>query len=121
MRPESSILPGGYRPLGTTQRRRSVRNNKRSVVLNLACSSRGARRAIALLAGMIAMLALPASANTIGISGGILILGAEPGDGNQVFSPTIVGSDLVIPNLDADIVTPGCSGVGTITCPLAGF
>jgi Ca2+-binding RTX toxin-like protein len=66
-------------------------------------------------------LAVPASADTIGISGGILIVGAEPGDGNQVFAPIINGSDLVFPNFDADIVTPGCSGVGTISCPLAGF
>jgi RTX calcium-binding nonapeptide repeat (4 copies) len=67
-------------------------------------------------------LAVPASADTVGISGGILIVGTEPGDGNQVFAPTIAGFDLVFPNLDADIVTAGCTGVGsTITCPLAGF
>src|SRR5262249_28434759 len=47
---------------------------------------------------------------------------AEPGDGNQVFAPTIAGSDLVLPNLNAAIVTPGCTDLGTsITCPLAGF
>ena len=79
------------------------------------------RWAVALLASLITTLALPVSANTIGISGGTLILGAEPGDGNQVFAPAIVGSDLVLTNVDADIVTPGCTGVGTITCPLAGF
>ena len=66
-------------------------------------------------------LAVPASADTIGISGGTLIVGAEPGDGNQVFAPVIDGLNLVFPNLDADIVTPGCSGLGSITCPLAGF
>jgi hypothetical protein len=66
-------------------------------------------------------LAASASADTMGISGGILIVGTEPGDGNQVFAPIIVGSDLVFPNLDADIVTPGCTGVGSISCPLAGF
>jgi Ca2+-binding RTX toxin-like protein len=69
---------------------------------------------------MIAM-AVPVSADTVGISGRILIVGTEPGDGNQVFAPVIVGSDLVLPNLDADIVTPGCTGVGSITCELAGF
>ena len=74
-----------------------------------------------LLTGLMIMLAAPAFADTIGISGGILIVGAEPGDGNQVFAPTIAGLDLVFPNLDADIVTPGCTGTGSITCPLAGF
>jgi Ca2+-binding RTX toxin-like protein len=68
------------------------------------------------------MLAVPAHADTIGISGGTLIVGAEPGDGNQVFAPTIAGSDLVLPNLNAAIVTPGCTDLGTsVTCPLAGF
>jgi hypothetical protein len=39
-----------------------------------------------------------------------------------VFAPTIVGSDLVLSDLNAAIVTPGCTEVGTIiTCPLAGF
>jgi RTX calcium-binding nonapeptide repeat (4 copies) len=74
-----------------------------------------------MLAGLLISLAVPASANTIGISGGKLILGAEPGDGNQVFAPSIVGLNLVLPNLNAAIVTPGCAGVGTITCALAGF
>jgi Ca2+-binding RTX toxin-like protein len=69
-------------------------------------------------------LAVSASADTVGIRDGILIVGAEPGDGNQVFAPTIAGLDLVLPNLDADVVTPGCTHVGatgSITCPLAGF
>jgi Ca2+-binding RTX toxin-like protein len=66
-------------------------------------------------------LAVPARAGTIGISGGTLIVGTEPGDGNQVFAPTIAGLDLVLPNLNFDIVTPGCTGVGSVTCPLAGF
>lgn len=74
-----------------------------------------------LLAVLTIALAVPASAGTIGISGGILIVGTEPGDGNQLFAPTIAGLDLVFPNLDADIVTPGCTGVGSIACPLAGF
>jgi hypothetical protein len=89
--------------------------------LNLAGSSRCARRAAALLASLIITLAVPASAETIGIADGILIVGTEPGDANQVFAPTIAGLDLVLPNLNADIVTPGCAGVGSITCPLAGF
>ncbi|MGY6277908.1 hypothetical protein [Methylomonas sp. MgM2] len=79
------------------------------------------RGAAALLAGLMIALAVPASAMTIGISDGILIAGTEPDDGNQVFEPTIVGSNLVLPSLTADIVTPGCTGVGTITCPIAGF
>ena len=95
--------------------------SKKSVILDFARSSRGGRRAAALLAGLMVTLAVPASAATIGISGGILIVGTEPGDGNQVFAPAIVGLDLVLPNLEADIVTPGCTGVGSITCPLAGF
>ncbi|HEY6989254.1 MAG TPA: hypothetical protein VH369_12755 [Bryobacteraceae bacterium] len=66
-------------------------------------------------------LAVPASAGTIGSSGGTLIVGTEPGNGNQVFAPMIAGLDLVLPNLNFDIVTPGCTGVGSVTCPLAGF
>jgi len=93
----------------------------KTAMFNLACSSRGKRRAPALLLGLVFTMAVPAFATTIGISGGTLIVGAEPGDGNQVFAPTIVGADLVLPNLDADIVTPGCTGVGNITCALAGF
>lgn len=87
----------------------------------LVRSSRTARRTTALLAGLMIALAIPASADIVGISAGALIVAAEPGDGNQVFAPTIVGSDLEFPNLDADIVTPGCTGAGSIICPLAGF
>jgi hypothetical protein len=92
-----------------------------TVVLNIVRSSRGTRRVAALLAGLMIALAAAAPADTIGIRDGVLIVGAEPGDGNQLFAPTISGLDLVFPNLDADIVTPGCTGVGSITCPLAGF
>jgi hypothetical protein len=53
-------------------------------------------RHLAHLAAFMIMLAVPAYADTIGISGGTLIVGAEPGDGNQVFAPTIAGSDLVL-------------------------
>jgi hypothetical protein len=94
----------------------------RTVLLKFARSFGGTRRAAALVAGLLIAWSVPASADTIGISGGILIVGAEPGDGNQVFAPTIAGSDLVFTNLNADIVTPGCSGVGSsIRCALAGF
>jgi hypothetical protein len=74
-----------------------------------------------LLAGLAIMLGVPAFAGTIGISGGTLIVGTEPGDGNQVIAPIIVGSDLILPNLNFDIVTPECTGVGSVSCPLAGF
>jgi hypothetical protein len=90
-------------------------------MLNLARSSRSTRLAAALLTSLMITLAVPARAGTIGISGGTLIVGTEPGDGNQVFAPTIAGLDLVLPNLNFDIVTPGCTGVGSFTCPLAGF
>ena len=95
--------------------------SKRTSIFNLTRSARGARRAAALLAGLTITLAVPAFAGTIGISAGRLIVGTEPGDGNQVFAPTIAGPDLILPNLNFDIVTPGCTGVGSFTCPLAGF
>ena len=95
--------------------------NKTAVVLNLARSFRSTRLAAAVLAGLMITLAVPARAGTIGISRGTLIVGTEPGDGNQVFAPTIAGLDLVLPNLNFEIVTPGCTGVGSVTCPLAGF
>jgi len=96
--------------------------HKTSLILDSARSSRGGRRTVVLLAGLMVILAVSASADTIGISGRILIVGTEPGDGSQVFAPTIAGSNLVLPNLRADIVTPGCTAAaGSITCPLAGF
>jgi hypothetical protein len=88
---------------------------------NLVRSSRGARQALVLLACLIIALVIPASADIVGMTGGTLIVAAEPGDGNQMFAPTIVNSDLVFPNLDADIVTSACTGVGSVICPLAGF
>jgi hypothetical protein len=91
------------------------------IMLNRGRLFRGARSAAALLAGLTIGVAVSASAGTIGISDGILIVGTEPGDGNQVFAPIISGSDLVLPNLNFDVVTPGCTGVGSIACPLAGF
>jgi hypothetical protein len=79
------------------------------------------RLSAVLAAGLIITLGVPASAGTIGISGGTLIVGAEPGDGNLVFDPTIDGLDIVFSDLNFDIVTPGCTGVGTISCLLADF
>ena len=95
--------------------------SKKVVVLNLRSSFRGARRAAALLACLMITVAVPAFAGTIGISDRKLIVGTEPDDGNQLFAPIIDGSDLVLPNLNFDIVTTGCTGAGSITCPLAGF
>jgi hypothetical protein len=95
--------------------------SKKTSNFNLTRSSRGTCRAAALLTGLAITLAVPAFAGTIGISGGRLIVGTEPGDGNQLFAPTVVGPDLILPNLNFDIVTPECTGVGSITCPLAGF
>ena len=90
-------------------------------MLNPVRSFQGARRSAALLACLMITVAVPAPAGTIGISDRILIVGTEPNDGNQVFAPMIAGSDLELPNLNFDIVTIGCIGVGSITCPLAGF
>ena len=95
--------------------------SKTAVMLNLGCSFRGARRAAALLACLTITVAVPASAGTIGISDEILIVGTGPNDGNQLFAPIITGSNPVLPNLSSDIVTTGCTGVESITCPLAGF
>jgi Ca2+-binding RTX toxin-like protein len=95
--------------------------NVTTVGSNLVHSLRSARRSAALVAGLMIALAIPASADIVGITGGTLIVAAEAGDGNQVFAPTIVNSDLVFPDLDADIVTPGCTGVGSVICPLTGF
>ena len=96
--------------------------SKTSVILGFARSSRGGRPAAALLAVLMVSLSVPAFGDTLGISGGVLIVGAEPGDGSQVFAPTIAGSNLVLPNFQADIVTPGCTAVATsINCPLAAF
>ena len=95
--------------------------NRKPSIFNLTRLSRDARRTAALLAGLTITLAVPAFAGTIGISGGRLIVGTEPGDGNQLFAPAIAGLDLILPNLNFEIVTPGCTGVGSFTCPLAGF
>lgn len=73
--------------------------------------------------GLIIAIAPLASAGTIGISGGTLIVGTEPGDGAQSISGAISGTDLVISGITFDLVTPGCASTapGTFTCPLSGF
>jgi RTX calcium-binding nonapeptide repeat (4 copies) len=95
--------------------------NETVVMLNPRRSFFGRRQAAALLASLMITVAVPAFAGTIGISNGILIVGTEPGDGNQVFAPIIVGADLVFPDLTFDIVTAGCTGLGSVSCTLAGF
>jgi len=67
--------------------------NKTQLMVNLGRSSRDARRAAALLACLMITLAVHASAGTIGISNGTLIVGTESADGNQLFAPMIAGSD----------------------------
>ena len=64
-----------------------------------------------------------ASAGTLGISIGRLIVGTEPGDGDQAIVASIAGSDLRISGADFDLVTPGCTGLGSASfdCPLSGF
>jgi Ca2+-binding RTX toxin-like protein len=75
----------------------------------------------ALVAGLMLTLAPSASAGTIGISDLMLIVGTEPGDGNQSIMVSILGTDLVISGTNFDVVTAGCSGVGTVNCALSGF
>jgi Ca2+-binding RTX toxin-like protein len=89
--------------------------------VKLVASIRGVWLLGALAAGLMLTLAPPVSAGTIGISGFTLIVGTEPGDGNQSISFSILGSDLVISGTTFDVVTAGCSGVGTVTCALADF
>ena len=74
-----------------------------------------------IMAVLMITLAPFASAGTIGISDGKLIVGTETGDGNQSIAASISGMDLVITGVNFDLVTPGCSGVGTVTCALSGF
>jgi Ca2+-binding RTX toxin-like protein len=64
-----------------------------------------------------------ASAGTLGISIGRLIVGTEPGDGNQAIVASMVGNDLRITGADFDLVTPGCTSLGSATfdCPISGF
>jgi len=71
---------------------------------------------------MMALVPL-ASAGTIGISDGKLIVGTEPGDGGVSINVSIVGSDLAFSISGAPfvVVTPGCAGGSLITCSLSGF
>ena len=91
-----------------------------TVVSKLARSF--AQLAATLLTAVLISLAIPASAGTIGISNGTLIVGTESGDGSQVFDPTISGQNIVFSNLNFDVVTSGCSASGgLISCALADF
>ena len=96
---------------------------KKSVTLHQVRSSRGFRVAGVLIAGLMMTLAPFASAGTIGISGGQLIVGTEPGDGAQSIAASITGTDLRISGIDFDLVTQGCTAVGSSSfdCPLSGF
>ena len=82
-------------------------------------------RTIAAVSAAVLMMTLticPAFAGTIGVSNGVLIVGTEAGDGEQVFSPIISGSNLLFDNLNFDVVTPGCTSAGgSISCSLADF
>jgi Ca2+-binding RTX toxin-like protein len=90
--------------------------------LRLVGSIRARWMAGILVVGLMMTLAPVAFAGTIGITvDGKLIVGTEPGDGNQVITASIVGTDLLISTLNFDVVTPGCSGFGTVTCALSGF
>src|SRR3954451_6668122 len=75
-----------------------------------------------LLAGLMIIVAPVASAGTIGITDdGRLIVGTEPGDGQQNITASIAGSNLLVSAAGFDVVTPGCTGVGIFTCALSGF
>jgi hypothetical protein len=75
----------------------------------------------ALVAGLMMTVASRATAGTIGISDFKLIVGTEPGDGNQAIAASISGTDILITGVNFDIVTAGCSGLGTVSCALSGF
>jgi hypothetical protein len=98
-----------------------MKEYKVSNSLGLVRSIRARWMAGVLVVGLMMTLAPVAFAGTIGISDGKLIVGTEPGDGNQVITASILGTDLLISTLNFDVVTPGCSGFGTVTCALSGF
>ena len=77
----------------------------------------------ALLTSLIAILPTLATAGTIGISDGKLIVGTEAGDGPQAISAAVTATDLLISGVNLfDLVTPGCATLsGTVTCGLSGF
>ena len=89
------------------------------VLLNLVSWARSCAVAIVL----ITSLAHVGAAGTIGISGGTLIVGTEPGDGNQAISASVMATDLLISGTNFDIVTPGCTLLASLSvaCPLGGF
>ena len=92
------------------------------ILLHFIRPLRGRYVAAALFAGLMVTLAPLASAGTIGISGDKLIVGTETGDGSVAISASISGTDLLITGVNNfDIVTPGCTGSGTVTCALSGF
>jgi Ca2+-binding RTX toxin-like protein len=75
----------------------------------------------ALLAGCVA--AAPATAGTIGVSGGTLVIGAESTDAGATLIGSMLGSDFGLQVLGGmfDAVTAECSGSPTdITCALSG-
>jgi Ca2+-binding RTX toxin-like protein len=77
--------------------------------------------AAAVLAGL-AGAAPSAAGGTIGISGGVLIAGAEPADGSTIMLGFLSGGDFVLTGVDFAVVTPGCvAGVLTVSCALSGF
>jgi len=96
---------------------------KRKAAVPGVRSLRRTRLAGRWLAGMMMALVPLASAGTIGISDGKLIVGTEPGDGGVSINVSIVGSDLAFSISGAPfvVVTPGCAGVSLITCSLSGF
>jgi hypothetical protein len=100
---------------------RLIAHDPADIIQNPVRALRTTHVAGALFASMIFILAPLASAGTIGISDGKLIVGTEPGDGSQAISASIVGTNLVISGVNFDIVTPGCTGVGDVTCALSGF
>src|SRR5689334_21534260 len=75
------------------------------------------------MASLVITLAPLASAGTIGISGGSLIIGTEPGDGSQAIFGSTAGQDILFTGINFDLVTPGCtgSGPGSFLCPVSGF
>ena len=75
-----------------------------------------------LIISLIALLPALATAGTIGISNGQLIVGTEAGDGAQAISAAVTATDILIQGTNFDVVTPGCNALsGAVTCALSGF
>jgi hypothetical protein len=98
-----------------------MKEHNAPIALNLVRSLRRLRMTSALLAGLLFTLAPLASAGTIGISDGKLIVGTEPQDDSQVITASIAGTNLLISGVNFDLVTPGCTGLAAVTCALSGF